>query len=70
MVLTEKMKYLNIEEIWTIDPLSLYKEVTEKDLAFYQWNTYLTNRLSDESQKIKNNNLVHDSYHILITKIK
>lgn len=70
LVLTEKMKYLNLEEIWMIEPLSLYKEVNEMDLAFYEWSSYLNKRLSDEYEKINKTKVEQESYHSLINKLK
>lgn len=48
MVLSEKMKYMNIDHIWLIDSAVLYREVQVLDLAFYEWQTYLQQRLNKE----------------------
>ena len=42
LVISEKMNYLNQDEIWkNIDSNVLYKEVLELDLNFYEWQNFI-----------------------------
>jgi len=48
LVICEKMKYVNIDTIWMIEPNTLYKEVTSSDIPFYEWPIFLSKRLDSE----------------------
>lgn len=62
LVLSEKMKYLNLDHIWMIDSAVLYKEVLNLDLAFYEWTSYLSRKLKEENDNfMKKTKLVSHS---------
>jgi hypothetical protein len=49
-VLSEKMKYLNMDYIWVLDSDKLYKKVQNLDLAFYEWQPFLNTKFQHENE--------------------
>lgn len=70
LVLCEKMKYLNIDFIWMVDPGTVYKEAITNDIPFYEWQNFIMNKLSLENynNNIKLNNL--EKQDTIISKLK
>jgi len=53
LVICEKMKYLNIEQIWAIESNILYQEVLSYDLPFYEWQVYIQQKFEKINCEIK-----------------
>lgn len=51
LVICEKMNYLNQDKIWTIDSNHLYKLVLKNDLAFYEWPSFIKNKILEEYER-------------------
>jgi hypothetical protein len=52
LVLCEKMKYLNNDIIWSIDPNDIFTEAQGIDIPFYEWQNFIKNCLSAKSHQI------------------
>lgn len=57
LVISEKMHYLNYDEIWKIDSNLLYKEVLEMDLNFYEWQGFIKIKIQNEIKALELGNL-------------
>jgi hypothetical protein len=70
LVICEKMKYLNLDYIWSIDSALLYREVKNLDLSFYEWGAYLSKRLQTEYNTQYSYRMKNESQPGIFSKLK
>jgi hypothetical protein len=70
LLISEKMKYVNIDYIWMIDSNSLYNDVITLDLPFYEWGQYLQQRLERDYREYETKLRILSPNLSIISKIK
>jgi hypothetical protein len=70
LVISEKMKYLNLDHVWMIDSGMLYREVQILDLAFYEWREFIEKYLERENEEFYKRKTLIEKENSLISKIK
>lgn len=70
LLLSEKMKYVNIDCIWMIDSTTLYNDVINLDLPFYDWSGYIQTKLQKDYNEYINKIKLFSPNFSLIAKIK
>ena len=70
LVICEKMKYSNIEEIWKIEANVLFKEVKNTDLPFYEWPSFIKKSLENEYSIIQKKKSIFNQNTSIFGKMK